>query len=786
MKQDIGGKWNLLFFEETGIYPISPEDLANISYQEIEATVPGNVELDLSRHGILSDDLFFGDNILKLRKYELYQWWYSREFSTPEWSGDSEAELVFEGLDTFAKIWINGVLVGEASNSMITHTFSVGHTLKKDGSSNLIQIQLRSPIYAAKAFPLTADVSGGMYRNESLWVRKPAHCYGWDIMPRALSAGIWRPVYLRRKKRTEITDVFLSTIKVTEDKAIIKFQMDFQTEHPLRNFRVQVAGQCGGSSFSANQSVFFTHCSFNICVENPMLWWPAGYGDANLYQINVKLFHEEKLVSEASTNLGIREIHLDRTDVNTPDHPGRFEFIANGVKIFCKGTNWVPADAFHSRDAERIPRIFDLIQEMDCNIIRCWGGNVYETHQFYDLCDKYGIMVWQDFSMACAVYPQQPDFLESIREEAVSIVKLLRQHPSLVLLSGDNEVDSGIVHGNINDDFKRDPSSNKITREVLPEVVRMYHPTVSYLPSSPYYSRTAFQLFPHGEQDYMSLSELIPEGHYYPHGKYYKEDAEYLNKPVLMSELGCLGCPGLSSLKRFIPKEHLFIPDPEDPVWRLHSTEPVPEFSTGYRVAHYNSQVEKFFGKMPDSLDDYVIASQIAQAEGLKYMVELFRIRKGEASGVIWWNIMDGWAQMSDALVDYYFQKKLVFYYLKRTHSSVSVMIQEKENVLKVIAVNDSLKEQKGTFKITDADSGKCVLQNFFTLEKNGKTECGSFSSPVSGNHLFLIEWECEGKRGCNHYLYGSPAFSFRHYKEKWLPAIAALDGTFSAEIIGQ
>lgn len=786
MKQDIGGKWNLLFFAETNDAPLSPEGLKNIAYREVEAIVPGNVELDLSKHGILPEDLFFGDNILKLREYEAYQWWYSREFSTPIWSEESETELVFEGLDTFAKIWINGILVGEASNSMISHTFSVGRVLKKDGSPNLIQIQLRSPIAAAKEFPLTSDVSGGMYRNEGLWVRKPAHCYGWDIMPRALSAGIWRPVYLREKKEMEITDIFLSTIKASEERAIVRFQMDFQTGYILRNFRVQVTGQCGNSTFSAEQPVFFTHCAFNIHVENPLLWWPAGYGDANLYQVSVKLFHEDELVSEASTTFGIREIYLDRTDVNTPDHPGRFGFIANGVRIFCKGTNWVPADAFHSRDAQRIPRIFQLIQEMDCNIIRCWGGNVYETHQFYDLCDQYGIMVWQDFSMACAVYPQQPEFLESIREEAVSIVKALRRHPSLVLLSGDNEVDSGIVHGNLNDEYKRDPSSNKITREILPDVISMYHPAISYLPSSPYYSRAAFQLFPPGEQDYTALSSLIPEGHYYPHGKYYKEDAEYLVKPILMSELGCLGCPCLSSLKQFIPEEHLSVPNQNDPVWRLHSTEAVPEFSSGYRVAHYNSQVEKFFGSMPESLEDYVVASQIAQAEGLKYMVELFRIRKGEASGVIWWNIMDGWAQLSDALADYYFRKKLAFYYLKRTHGSVTVMIGEAENVLHVIAVNDSLTEKKGQYKITDADTGACILQDFFTIEKNGKTECGTFPRPAKGNHLFLIEWEANGHKGCNHYLYGSPFFSFQHYKEKWLPAIAALDGAFAPEMIGQ
>lgn len=789
-KINLGGEWKLSYFDESNHYPSDEQEFHHMTCSSIKAHVPGNVELDLSDNGILPKDLFYADNILKTRKYELYQWWYERDFATPNWINTSQTLLVFEGLDTFATIWINGKNAGNSANAMIKHEFDISRYLNGPNEINHIAVQIKSPINSVIKYPICADTNCDGYRQENMWARKPAHCYGWDIMPRAVSAGIWRPVYLLEKRSVEITNVYLSTIALSNNNQVahMNFQYDYRTNRPVHFYKIRISGKCADSVFVHDWPALFVHGSFDFDIQNPKLWWPRGYGKAHLYDVKVDLIQEDDVVSEYHCILGIRVIKLEHTGLNLPDKPGRFNFLVNGVHVYVKGTNWVPADTFHSRDVQRIPRMFKLVTEMDCNIIRCWGGNVYETDLFFDLCDKYGVMVWQDFSMACAIYPQQQKFLEIIRDEVEKIIIALRQHPSLALWSGDNEVDSGVVWKNISNHYQRNPADNRITREIIPEAVRLYDPARDLLPSSPYYNDEVIKTISNFQGEYKEIAGFIPEGHYYPHGKYYKDEMSYLLKPKMMTELGCLGAPCVSSLEKYIPENKLTIPDPDDMIWRIHSTEPVPEFfRDGYRVRYYIIQVKKFFGYLPDNLQDFVIGSQISQAEGIKFMFELFRQRKGYTSGVIWWNIMDGWPQLSDALVDYYFKKKLAFYYMKRTHGPISVMIGEPENnAMPIIAVNDTLKSIDGTFCIIDADKQEVISTGDFNIDVNGITRCGRIDCPTDGPHLFLINWECNNHKGCNHYLYGKPPFRFDHYVHQWLPAIAKLDDTFIAENIGK
>ena len=194
------------------------------------------------------------------------------------------------------------------------------------------------------------------------------------------------------------------------------------------------------------------------------MWWPRGYGSPNLYQVTTQLLQNDKVLASRQDTVGIRKLELIRTETTSSEKPGQFLFKVNGVPILVKGSNWVPADAFHSRDAARYERMLALVADLECNMLRCWGGNVYEDDAFFDICDRNGIMVWQDFAMACAIYPQTPEFLEVMREEAISVVRKLRNHPSLALWSGDNEVDLFYQFSGL------DPAHNKITREILPQV----------------------------------------------------------------------------------------------------------------------------------------------------------------------------------------------------------------------------------------------------------------------------------------------------------------------------
>jgi len=459
---DLGGEWELRHAFETADCPTTPEELASGSLACIPASVPGNVELDLVRAGEL-DEPFVGSNIRQLRPLEFHRWWYRREFETPAWVADSATELVFEGLDCFGTVWVNGIDVGSAANALVPHRFAVTDVLKPAGETNTITVRIDSPVIAAEGYPTDSGARAWRHNMESLNVRKPPHCYGWDIMPRALSAGLWRPVYIEEVRRTELLDVFPRVQNVSADSASVNVRVVLRTDVvPIDGLSLRLSGQCGDSSFQHETGLFFTTVDVGLHIAKPKLWWPRGYGEANLYNLHVELLHNGAAVSAIDRKLGLRTVELDRTDVNTTECPGRFVFKVNGERIFAKGSNWVPMDAFHSRDVERIPQALALFTDMGCNMVRCWGGNVYEPELFYDICDREGILVWQDFSMACALYPQTAEFHATMRQEAESVVRRLRHHACIALWSGDNECDQAAVdwfgHG-------RDPQVRLLRRE---------------------------------------------------------------------------------------------------------------------------------------------------------------------------------------------------------------------------------------------------------------------------------------------------------------------------------
>jgi beta-mannosidase len=772
MRSDLGGGWRLAYFGEKKGMPETPAEMRTFDCGRCEARVPGNAELDLSRAGVLPEDLFFGENILKVREYETFQWWYEREFVSPEW-GDTD--LGFEGLDCFATVWVNDIEAGGSANALIPHRFNISGLLRPAGEKNTVTVRLASPLNAAKDMPFSVGARpwGRHGRYESVRVRKPAHCYGWDIMPRALSAGIWRPVYLEERRATDFEELFFNVTDVSESEASLDVFFAFRTDLSLNGFSLRVKGKCGDSEFSGECPVSFSRGELGVSVKNPKLWMPRGYGGANLYDVTAELLHNGKVAASATEKIGLRTVELRRSDVSLPEKPGEFVFLINGVKIFCRGSNWVPADAFHSRDAERIPRILELFKDMDCNIIRCWGGNVYEPREFYDFCDQEGIMVWQDFGMACALYPHDEEFQGLMREECAAVIKTLRNRACVVLWSGDNECDQMSISK------KTDPNRNILTRATIPETVRAHDPFRPWLPSSPYISPEAFKM---PSPDYS-----IPEQHLWGPRGYYKADFYAKNTAVFVSEIGYHGCPNVSSLKKFIAGD--LMPRESSLDCLLHATEPFPEnpLCKG-RIDLMANQIRELFGAVPQNIEDFAVASQIVQAEAKKFFVELFRQNKWKKTGIIWWNMMDGWPQYSDAIVDYYFSKKLAYHYLKRAHGPFALIVGEPEDgKFPLWAVNDTLKDISAEYAVTDADSGAGHLNGSVRTPANGRALCGMISPPApDGRGIFLAKWTLVGGgKGAGHYLYGKPPFDFERYRQFWLPKIAALDGAFKSGTVG-
>ncbi len=340
--------------------------------------------------------------------------------------------------------------------------------------------------------------------------------------------------------------------------------------------------------------------------------------------------------------------------------------------------------------------ILPMLADIGCNTVRCWGGNVYENEKFYDFCDRNGIMVWQDFAMACAVYPQNDEFAKAIGEEAETIIKALRHHPSIVLWAGDNECDAAHAWNS----HPTDPNENILTRKILPEKVRAHSTFTPYLPSSPYIDEEAYK-----------SGKPTSEDHLWGPRDYFKGD--YYKNTVchFASETGYHGCPSPESLKKFIPKEHLW-GCLDDRYWICHAAcmTPDPSDPFYYRIRLMWNQVVTLFGEGSIALSDlehFSRASQISQAEAKKYFIERFRLTKWRRTGIIWWNLIDGWPQISDAVVDYYGDKKLAYYYIKQSQKPVQMMFDEHcDGKLNLYAVNDT-REDKTLAYTVENDCGE-------------------------------------------------------------------------------
>ncbi|MBK1877820.1 hypothetical protein JIN87_13160 [Pelagicoccus mobilis] len=750
-RKHLDGSWKLQFGPQ--VNRASQSDTIQIpeSFNGIAATVPGNVELDMIEAGLLPADLDHSHNVYKLRELETHQWWYSRSFEVSENEWDDSTELVFEGIDTLASVWLNGVKIAQLENMLIAHRVPVG-ALLRTGPNELV-IAIDSTVLAAHEYEVEPGTWAMENNWESLHIRKAAHSFGWDIMPRIISAGIWRSVYLETLPKTRFRSVCLATIETDPEKNFARMvaRWDLKTERwPLDDCSVRLSVHTIDKTkkvFETQSPVLSPHGQIWCDLNDIELWWPLGFGKAALYHITVDLANQAgDVLANWSSHFGFRTIRLNKTDTTNADGDGEFAFIVNGEKIFIKGTNWVPLDAFHSRDADRLAETHQMLVELNCNMIRCWGGNVYEDTAFFELCDRAGIMVWQDFAFGCALYPQTPDFHEKVRLEAEAIIPKFRNHPSLALWAGNNEIDAFY-------EFAKpfcDPNvDDQVSREVLASACRRLDPVRDYLPSSPFYSSKLWEMG--------APFDARPEDHLWGPRDDFKGKFYTSSNAHFASEIGYHGCPARSSLEKMMSPDSLW-PWQENEEWLTHAVRPQPRGTAyNYRVQLMASQAKLLFGKVPEELDDFIFASQVSQAEALKFFIERFRMGKGRRSGILWWNLRDGWPEISDAIVDYYGAKKLAFRVVQQVQQDICIMLSEPQDGLhQVIAVNDTRHPVKIEFLITEAD--KPLLKGSHTLDANGMANLGTAPESTTAT-CYHISWQGDGLKGSNHYLAGPRPF---------------------------
>ncbi|MBQ8308611.1 MAG: hypothetical protein IJX96_02130 [Clostridia bacterium] len=728
------------------VSPVCGADILALGYEPIKASVPGNFELDLMREGRLPD-LYFGANVLLAQKLENLHLYYYTEFEYSK-RENSDAFLVFNGIDTVAEIFLDGEKLGFVENMHHAHTFSIDKLA--DGTHTLLVHILPVCIYA-RQFEVPAMCYGLPYNHDSINVRKSPSMFGWDIMPRIVSGGIYKPVELVYLPRTRIENPFIVTKSLSSDSANLLVAMDVKTDAEfMQDYKIVVRGRCKDHAFSKEWRLFNAHQRICFSVDNPLLWWPKNYGEQNLYDVDFILYYKGIECDRVSQSFGIRTAYLRRS--SSAGDNGDFCFIVNGKRIFCMGTNWVPTDAFPSRHEQYELRGLKMIADTQCNMLRCWGGNTYPSDAFYDFCDKNGLMVWQDFSLGCGHYTDDVRLCRLVAEEVKQVALRIRRHPSLVLYAGDNECDcficsqSGQEHEPIDTHEWIDPNFNKLTRDVILRTLRNHDASRPYLPSSPYIDSYAFY---HG---------LPSEDHIWGPRDYFKGEY-YKNPPChFASEIGYHGCPSPKSLEKFISKESIndrgnskICTNPE---WLAHATAmetDAPDTYYVYRIPLMVSQVERIFGNASDDISTFARQSQISQAEAVKYFIEHFRANNGRKTGLLWWNMIDGWPQISDAVVDWYGVKKLAYHYIKRSQSPFVMLLGEPENgLMELMATNDSRENISAEYTVKNLATGETVVTGKIELEADGKAVAETI--PYIDHAFFLIEWKTERGNGVNHH----------------------------------
>ena len=732
----LNGKCKLYPFPD-GTAPSAP-DFGDAKY--LEGTIPGNVEIDLMSAGILPD-LYYADNVPLAEKYEGYDWWYEKEFELSSIPENHEAYLRFNAVDTIAEYFLNGVKLGFSDNMFVEQEFDVTPLLKK--GKNVYAVHIYSAAKYAENFDGLPHASAFPECYDNLHIRKASHTYGWDIMPRLMSAGIWRDVELVFKPQIRLKQVYFSTMFVKED--FLGLKIFYDTSVPFsayKEYKVKFDICLDNSEYHIECPLRSkSGCTFPY-LKNVKLWWPNGYGEQNLYNVTASLVKGEEVVDSQTFRYGFRHVKLHRAGKTQENG---FYFTVNNEKIFCKGANWVPLDVLHSKDKAKYYECVKNYHDSNCNMMRVWGGGVYEDEEFFNYCDEFGILVWQDLMLSCHSYPMDEVFCKSLANEVKQFVRKVRNHPSLAIYCGSNETDWSFFCIGL------DPANDKLTRKVIPDALFEEDPHRDYVPSSPYFTPETVEKyggrFSLDLADHEYQRQELPEEHYWWHREDFRGFAK--QNYNFIAEIGYSGAPNLESMKKFLPADK--IQEFDSPAWKAHS------YSTDGNLTH---SVTHYFGEMPKAFEDYIFASQASQAEAYKYLMETTRIRREWCSGILLWNMRDAWPEMTSSLVDYYGSKKLAFFVVKNSNEPLQILFDEKDGKVNILLSNDTMQDAKGVYRIINAD-GKVLLEGKTVFGKNSNTFIGEL--PVDS--VYYSELTVNGKTVVNYFKPLNAPFVLQEYK---------------------
>jgi beta-mannosidase len=734
------------------------------------ATVPGCVHTDLLANRLIEDP-FYRDNEARQQWIGKTDWEYETTFDVPAaLAARRHAELVFEGLDTYAEVFLNDRRLLSADNMFRTWRVDAKPALRP--GANTLRVVFRSPIN--EVLPLMAKMKyqlptpNDQGEKTSPHTRKAGYHYGWDWGPRFVTSGIWRPVSLEVWDAARVADLHLAQWRVGPESASLTAAVEVVGDATadavvvVENLTDRTA--VGRRAFKLTPGT--NRAVLDFVVERPRLWWPSGLGRQPLYDFRARLLVNGRVVDEATARTGLRSVELRQR----PDAGGKsFEFVVNGVPVFMKGANWVPADSFPTRvTRERYRQLLTSARDANMNMLRVWGGGIYEPADFYELCDELGLLVWQDFMFACAMYPGDEKFLESVREEAADNVRRLRNHPSIALWCGNNEVETAWQHWGwkqnlpaaLWDDYLR------LFHGVLPAVVAEHDPARAYWPSSP-----SSDL----EED--PDSRRSGDVHYWEVWHASKPFSEYeAQRPRFMSEYGFQSFPDIETVRAYtVPSDHHI----ESPVMLAHQRHPRGnQLIREYMLREYPE---------PKDFESFLHVSQILQAEGIRVGAEHLRRLMPHNMGSLYWQMNDCWPVASWSGVDYFGRWKALNYYARRFYADLLVSPNEEGGHIKLYVVSDRTRATDAELRVRLLDfEGRTLTERAEPVRIAPLESRAYLSLPASellrgrdASRVFLHAELVSGGQTVS-----SNTHFFRPYKELALPA--ATITTAVAETRGQ
>lgn len=694
-------------------------------------SVPGVVQADLVRNNLLPHP-YVGTNEDLFIQIEGKEWIYEKDFSFDEPLGDEDyVDLVFEGIDTLSDVYLNDVFLGSTEDMFLEYRFDVKHLLK---SENKLRVHIKSPVLVPKALEQNYGKLGGPEESVRGYIRKAQYSYGWDWGARIVTSGIWKPVYLELHKGARLHDSTAYLLEYEGGDGTIKVTGYITSKVGKDGLSVSVFVDGGFlGEFEVKEKEGELYFEGLARIKGLKLWYPWNVGEPHLYGFDFVLKRNGNEIYRESKRIGFRTVRI----IQEPDEEGRsFIFEVNGKKVFAKGANWIPADNVLTwLNEDDYKKLLKMAKDANMNMLRVWGGGIYEHDAFYSLCDEMGIMVWQDFMYACLEYPDHlPWFRRLANEEARKIVRKLRHHACIVLWCGNNENNWGFEEwGIMNKKVEGLNLGNRLYLFDFPKICAEEDPKTPYWVSSPYGGERA-----NSEREGDRHVWNVWSG-WVNYDQYEKEGGKFI------SEFGFQGAPHMKTIEFFAKEDERRV---FHPVMLKHNK----QVEGQERLVRF---IVGNFGEYKD-FESFVYLSQLNQAEAIKFGVEHWRSRKYKTAGTLFWQLNDSWPVFSWSAVDYFKRPKALYYYAKRFFADVLPVLKKTGKELVFLVVNDLRKtvNAKGVLKVYGFDGKERLVKEYnVTLPEDGVVVVDNLEWS-DYNVAFFVDVEVEGRVFSNYKVF--------------------------------